>query len=255
LSYNTDYIPESISTIAVLAGGFGPVVGSFATVQFYSNESLGQWLQDRFWTIPSLWWVAGCIAIPVCIEAGRAIVMAIFGTSLTPTRLLTYIQTDTSALVIGILFITLVNGGQEEFGWRGYLQPVLQRPLQQDQASIIIGIIWGVWHLPFYVFSGPGANRGGALTFGIFVLSSVLLSVLLGRMFNGSSGSVLIVMAAHGMINYFHGLNSSLVVQGTHGYQFSLAAFPGLLILVTILVLMHKKTTGKVVSYPYKETS
>ena len=255
LSYDTNYMPESISTIAVLAGGFGPVVGSFATVRFYSTKSLIQWLQDRFWTIPSLWWVAGCLAIPVCIETGRAIIMATLGSTLAPSQLLAYVQTDKSAIIIGILFITLINGGQEELGWRGYLQPVLQQPLQQDQASIIIGIIWGVWHLPFYVFSGPGADRGGALTFGIFILSSVLLSVLLGRMFNGSRGSVLIVMATHGMINYVHGLNSNLVVQGTHGYQFSLAAFPGLLILITILVVVNKKTSDMAGSYYLKKAS
>jgi membrane protease YdiL (CAAX protease family) len=172
--------------------------------------------------------------------------MAALGSTLTPTQLLMYIQTEQTALITGILFITLVNGGQEELGWRGYLQPVLQDSLQQDQASIVIGIIWGGWHLPFYVFSGPGASCGGVLSFGLFVLSSVLLSVLLGRIFNGSGMSVPIVMATHGIINYVHGLNSSLVVQGTHGYQFSLAAFPSLLILIIIVIMINNKTTGTV---------
>lgn len=239
-------MPEFISTVAVLGGGFGPVVGSLVAVRYYANKSVLRWVQDRFWVKPSLWWVAGCLAIPVCIETGRSIVMVTLGGTLTPNQLLMYIQTEQAAFIAGILFITLVNGGQEELGWRGYLQPVLQEPLQQDQASIIIGIIWGVWHLPFYVFSGPGASRGGVLLFGTFVLSSVLLSVLLGRMFNGSGMSVPIVMATHGIINYMHGLNSNLVVQGTHGYQFSLAAFPGLFILILILIMINNKTIGTV---------
>lgn len=246
LSYGTDSMPESISTIVVLAGGFGPVVGSLVAARDYANNSVIRWVRDRFWVKPSLWWVAGCLAIPVCIETGRSTVMAALGSTLTPNQLLMYIQTEQTALITGILFITLVNGGQEELGWRGYLQPVLQDPLQQDQASIIIGIIWGVWHLPFYVFSGPGASRGGVLSFGLFVLSSVFLSVLLGRIFNGSGMSVPIVMATHGIINYVHGLNSNLVVQGTHGYQFSIAAFPGLLILILIVIMINNKTTGTV---------
>jgi membrane protease YdiL (CAAX protease family) len=246
LSYNINSIPESINTIAVLAGGFGPVVGSFVAVLIYSNKSLIQWLQDRFWSVPSLWWVASCFAIPVCIEAGRAMTMTALGSTLTPGQLLMYIRTNESALVVSLLFIIFINGGQEELGWRGYLQPVLQQPLQQDQASIVIGIIWGIWHLPFYVFSGPGAGRGGALAFGIFILSSIFISVLLGRMFNGSGSSLPIVMVTHGLINYVHGLNSNLVVQGTHSYQFSLAAFPGLLILITIFIIWDKYSIGNV---------
>jgi membrane protease YdiL (CAAX protease family) len=66
---------------------------------------------------------------------------------LFPKLLLAYIQT--------MLFQGPLN---EEPGWRGFALPKLQRKYSSIIASIIIGIIWGFWHLPLYI---TGLYTGG----------------------------------------------------------------------------------------------
>ena len=47
------------------------------------------------------------------------------------------------AILIGLLF----GGLSEEYGWRGYLQPILQRSRSPIVVSLIIAVLWTLWHL------------------------------------------------------------------------------------------------------------
>lgn len=97
----------------------------------------------------------------------------------------------------GFLLVTFVAGGLEEFGWRGFAQPRLQEEYSAMLAGVGIGIVWSVWHLPLFVlFDFPWYDR-----FLPYLLWTVAWSLVLTWMYNGSGGSVLIVMFAHGIGN------------------------------------------------------
>jgi hypothetical protein len=90
----------------------------------------------------------------------------------------------------------------EEYGWRGYLLPKLL-PLGEVKASVIVGLVWGPWHAPL-LFAGlnyGGENPFAALAFMVAV--TVLLSLLLTRLFVASAGSVMVVAFAHASFNGF----------------------------------------------------
>jgi len=57
-------------------------------------------------------------------------------------------------LVFPALGQALFLGPLEEFGWRGFALPVLQRKLSPFWAGLILGVIWAVWHLPSLFISG-----------------------------------------------------------------------------------------------------
>ncbi|MGM0216820.1 lysostaphin resistance A-like protein [Enterococcus sp. AZ109] len=40
----------------------------------------------------------------------------------------------------------------EEYGWRYYLQPLVQKKFGALKATFIIGFMWGIWHLPLNMF-------------------------------------------------------------------------------------------------------
>jgi CAAX protease family protein len=55
----------------------------------------------------------------------------------------------------GLIILNLLQGATgEEAGWRGFALPRLQETLRPVKASLILGLIWGFWHLPLWLFSG-----------------------------------------------------------------------------------------------------
>jgi uncharacterized protein len=82
----------------------------------------------------------------------------------------------------------------EETAWRGFTLPRLQRKYSALTASLIVGLLWGFWHLP--LFLTPGSFQA-AMPFGGFLLSALATSVLTSWIFNHARGSVLVAAIFH----------------------------------------------------------
>ncbi len=96
------------------------------------------------------------------------------------------------------LFFTAIKGPIEEFGWRGLALPILQRRLAPFWAAIILGVIWGIWHLPAFILSGTPQS---SWSFMPFFLGAIAISVIVTPMFNQSGGSILLPMLFHFQTN------------------------------------------------------
>jgi len=107
----------------------------------------------------------------------------------------------TGLLVAGliVLQITILGGPLgEEFGWRGYARPVMAQRLGWRAASIALGAVWGLWHLP--LFWMPGMAQAN-LPIGLFMAGSVGLSVVFARLAMNTGFSVLPAILLHAAIN------------------------------------------------------
>jgi len=102
--------------------------------------------------------------------------------------------------VLNLVVFVLVVG--EELGWRGYALPRLLAQRSALTASLILGALWGAWHLP--TFFVPGAPQYG-LPFSAFVLLTMAYSVLFGWVYLHTGGSVLVDTLLHGAINLSQG--------------------------------------------------
>ena len=93
-------------------------------------------------------------------------------------------------------FLVPVAAIGEEFGWRGYALPRLQDRIGALWASLLIGVIWGAWHLPY--FNDPSIHPLPFwFDFGLFVVVLVSESVLATWIYNSTRGSVLATMVYH----------------------------------------------------------
>jgi hypothetical protein len=104
-------------------------------------------------------------------------------------------------LLVIALPLTLFTFG-EEYGWRGYLLPRLL-PLGEIRASVLLGVIWSVWHLPLIMagLNYPGVNVLLAII--AFTFVTVALSFTYTWFYVASSGSVLVAAVFHASINQF----------------------------------------------------
>ncbi|HLF74521.1 MAG TPA: type II CAAX endopeptidase family protein [Anaerolineales bacterium] len=108
------------------------------------------------------------------------------------------------AALIGFLpifFLTNIFVGgplAEDIGWRGYILPKMRAHMTALNASLIIGVIWAVWHLPFFIF--PWRDLVGNIPFAWFALLTTSWSVLFAWVYVNTE-SILMPVLFHAAIN------------------------------------------------------
>jgi membrane protease YdiL (CAAX protease family) len=169
--------------LPVLAiGAFGPAAAA-ALVTWWTGGSLREWIQPLGrWRVPARFW-AYALGLPALIFVAVNASLAVVGQPVDPDRLggvlLPYLGT--------FAVVALVGGGQEEPGWRGFALDRLQARHSPVVATVLLGLVWGGWHLPIY-----GAAAVGPLMFVFYYTwlwnrtHSLLLCVLLHGSFTAA---------------------------------------------------------------------
>lgn len=170
---------------------YAPAIAAFTLVATkHGLDGLKRFLMRLLlWRAPAIWWAFLIAGIPLIYVIGSALKGNLSAYAL---------PFDTIGAAIGAIGFMLVLGPMEEFGWRGVALPLLQRKLTPFWASIVLGLIWGVWHLPAFLMSGTPQS---AWDFTPFLLGAVSISVILTPLFNTSGGSILLAMLFHFQLN------------------------------------------------------
>jgi len=105
--------------------------------------------------------------------------------------------------IFGVLFLfafSIFPGSAlgEELGWRGFVLPRMQARRSALKASLIIGILWGSWHLPLWL---TGIESHPISLFPPFVVAVIASSVICIWLYNNTGGSLLIIVLYHAAIN------------------------------------------------------
>ncbi|MBI1321007.1 MAG: CPBP family intramembrane metalloprotease [Candidatus Hydrogenedens sp.] len=108
-----------------------------------------------------------------------------------------------SALLLSAL---LDQGGVlEELGWRGFAQQDAQTRLSSLAAALLVGTVWGLWHIPRDVFAGVierlGALQYTTLYLPSFLLGTITVSIVAAWCMNRAGGSVWPAIVVHGITN------------------------------------------------------
>jgi membrane protease YdiL (CAAX protease family) len=103
----------------------------------------------------------------------------------------------------------LLLGGSlgEEIGWRGFLLPGLLRRMNPLSASLVLGVVWGVWHLPIDLYAGFAVNGLGAVL--VRIIYAIPLSILFTWFYLRSRGSLLVALLLHTSLNVMGDLGLS----------------------------------------------
>jgi membrane protease YdiL (CAAX protease family) len=161
------------------------VAGVFLVWRHYGIKGLGSFFRRlTLWRAPALWWLFLILGIPLLVYTGAAVK----GSITDPFPFSPWYQ------VLPAMAMALFLGPIEEFGWRGLALPLLQRRFAPFWAGLILGAIWGVWHIPSFLLSGTAQS---AWSFGPYLIGIIAISVILTPMFNAARGSLLIAALYH----------------------------------------------------------
>ncbi len=107
------------------------------------------------------------------------------------------------SLVFSALFATLIPF-IEELGWRGYVLDRLQETKSALTSSLILNVVWSLWHLPmFFIPDSYQAGLGvGTLEFWLFIVGIVPLGFAFTWIYNNTRRSILAVILFHSMVNF-----------------------------------------------------
>jgi membrane protease YdiL (CAAX protease family) len=172
-----------IFLLAVYAPG---ISGVFLIWRHYGLKGLGSFFRRlSLWRAPLQWWLFLLLGIPIIVYAAAAIK----GTINSPFPFAPWY------LVFPALLQSLLLGPLgEEFGWRGLALPLLQRRFSPFWASLILGVVWAVWHAPAFAMSGTPQS---AWSFGPFFIGLLAVAMIMTPLFNASRGSLLIAILYH----------------------------------------------------------
>ncbi len=100
-----------------------------------------------------------------------------------------------------VFFVNIFFGGPlaEDIGWRGYILPKLKEHTNALYASLLIGVAWVLWHIPFFIFP-EGYSAVGSIPFVWFALMTIAWSVLFAWVYVNTE-SILMPVLFHASIN------------------------------------------------------
>ena len=170
---------------------YAPAIAAFIVVTYNSGlGGLRRYLSRLLlWRCSLVWYAFLIVGIPLLFFCGSALKGNLFEDP--------FPFSSFQSLILA-LAMTMVKGPVEEFGWRGLALPLLQRRFAPIWAGLILGVIWGFWHLPAFLLSGTPQS---AWSFTPFFVGSVALSVIVTQLFNKSRGSILLPALFHFQCN------------------------------------------------------
>ncbi len=194
-------IPEVLGTdqvLGVLPGAYlGPVTAALiVTATAEGRPGLRRWAGRLVrWRVNWRWYVGILTAVPaVVLLATCTLPGALQGARMPGIAILIgYLP-----LLIVQFFTTAVA---EEPGWRDFALPRLQRRHGPTLGTVVLGVLWGMWHLPLYLTHWGGWPDVVWWQPVEFVVACVPLSLAMTWVFNRTGESLPMVMIMHASIN------------------------------------------------------
>jgi uncharacterized protein len=179
----------------LVIGSWTPNIAAILVLMFIIRKPGGvrnlfsrwtMWKESSFWYLMAL--------SPLLVAGIGAILYHIFDGAPPETT-----DAVTIPMLLSLLFLSLITGAMgEELGWRGFALPRLQVRVNALTASIVVGVIWGFWHLPLW-FTGLGWED---MSFWLFTYNCVAISVVMTWVCNNTKGNMVIITLLHLFYNF-----------------------------------------------------
>ena len=239
LGYATSQVKSEsipVSTAVLMASGFGPSIAAFVIVGAFSGSlGLRRWMAHCLNRNLGCRWFALAFLTPPLVMMVALVVHILLGGAIPAPIVAAHIP-----LAIANFGLVLLVGGPlgEEFGWRGYAMSALMAQTTWRVASLLLGLVWGLWHLPLFFMGGTAQSQ---MPIFVFMLNISAGSVLFGWLFVRTKGGVLPAILLHTSLNAWVGL-LVIVPSTATGRPYDIVT--GLLVIIAAALLILPDCAG-----------
>ncbi|GGO12511.1 CAAX amino protease [Microbispora rosea subsp. aerata] len=182
----------------VLPGAYlGPIFAAYIVTRVADGkEGVRRWIARMTkWRVGWAWYLATALGVPaVIIVTGFA--LSGENVHMPPVAALV-------AYVPGLLIQMVTTGLAEEPGWRDFALPRMQRKLGPLGATVVLGVLWAVWHLPLFLSEWGGWPHVTMTRIGEFVAFCCVFSVVVTWVFNRTGQSLPLIVVLHVSVNNY----------------------------------------------------
>ncbi|GLY91288.1 CAAX amino protease [Actinoallomurus iriomotensis] len=231
----------------VLPGAYLGPLGSALVVSAITGgrDGLRRWRQRLFrlrvggW----YWYPIVLIGVPVLLVGGTAALPGAAASLRTPSIAVI------AAYLPMLLVQVLTTGLSEEPGWRDFALPLIQRRHGAALGTLILGVVWGCWHLPLFFTSWSlGGTRPDTahwwMTLGAFLVMAVAISYLITWVFNHTRESLPVALLLHASNNAVASLVLPELFADTHQSWILTAGMIGYGTVAVILLIVTRGRLG-----------
>lgn len=192
--------------VLVLLAALGPMVTGIAFT-YLTRDKEGRrdyWRRIvSFKRIPAGWYLVIFLFAPILNGLAALTDVLTGGAGAAWGEAALNVLTNPASIILPILFASLFPF-IEELGWRGYLLDRLQERYNALASSLILGILWSLWHLPtFFIRDSYQASLGiGTPAFWWFFAGIIPLTFVFTWVYNNTNRSTLAVILFHAMVNF-----------------------------------------------------
>jgi membrane protease YdiL (CAAX protease family) len=237
--------PEgSPGRIGLYLGAFGPAIAA-AVMSKVQSGSLREWGRRIFaWRIAPKWYLFA-LGFPMLFALAVSCEYALLGNVIEPALLAERLPEYLPLLA----FTMLVGGGNEEPGWRGFALDSLQLRFGPIRATLFLGLIWALWHLPLLA-ANPTATHGSTawadlvLTAVVTLISIVLYSFWYTWLYNRTR-NILLCVLLHASFNTSNILLILLPQSAVQGATYQTLLFISVGTLLFSVVALVVTTRGR----------
>ncbi|MEN6435455.1 MAG: type II CAAX endopeptidase family protein [Anaerolineaceae bacterium] len=226
ISFVSDIKGPIWAIVLYLLGGFVPSLTAIVMTWILEGTAGLKHLGRRLIQFRIGWqWYFATIALVVAGTAGQLVIIKLLGQEFNNSLFIQQLGSALPLLITGPL--------SEEIGWRGFALDRLQKKLNPLFSSLIIGLVWGLWHLPLFGMIGTSQHEL-AIPFISFAAGLISVSVLYTWLYNNTKKSIWTAVFFHWIFTYSmqvvaSGVTRSAIYNWLEGIPY---------LLITIIVIL-----------------
>ena len=195
------FVPERIQMLLLFLGAFGPFLSVIISLKIHGEKEYTATFKEKIlkWKVPLIWYLFPVVLVIITQSFDAA------GQIMLGSYKFNYSGIKQIYMIIPMILLMIIGGGQEEIGWRGLLLPELLKKYSPIISSLLVGITWAIWHVPLFFIKGLPQYGQNFIS---FTLGCISLSLFMTYLYRKTKSTLIsgywFHMVANGITGFFN---------------------------------------------------